>query len=104
MNVFVYMSSYFFGFIAGWAVCLGLRFPLTKVSDHVKYIALIVSLGFGANILKAFHGNLQVLPKSWAPWIILVNRNAYSASASIFFIYIYSLREFDSKNVMHSNL
>lgn len=93
MNVFIYMSSYFFGFIAGWIVCIGYRISLIEVRDHVKYIFLFFSLGTGANVLKALHGNIQVLPKSWAPWIIFLNRNAYSSAASLFFIYVYSLRE-----------
>lgn len=93
MNLLTYISGYFTGFLTGWLVCMGCRFRLENVKDHIKSVGVFFFLGAAANGLKGFHGNLKLLPVSWAPFVIFFNRNAYSISASFFFVYIYSLRK-----------
>ncbi|KAI1303711.1 Nose resistant to fluoxetine protein 6 [Halotydeus destructor] len=94
MNTAVYIPAYFMGFIAGHYVSNGYRIKLAGIWDHIKVIAAAsIPLGIVA-LLNALYNGFRIIPHSWSPMQININRTLQTLGGAIYFVYFFSLDNF----------
>ncbi|KAI1303759.1 hypothetical protein HDE_02218 [Halotydeus destructor] len=91
MSTAIYIPAYFMGFIAGHYLAAGYRLKVDTVKDHIIW-NIVAQLFFGVVIVQnGLYNGLRVIPHSWSPMQININRTMHTLGGAISFVYYSSL-------------
>ncbi|KAI1303725.1 hypothetical protein HDE_02217 [Halotydeus destructor] len=110
MHTAVYIPSFFIGYLAGRILSAGYRLPLSGIRDHIKWIVVVNMLYSVVFIQNILYNGLGLIPHSWAPMQININRTFQTLGSATLFFYLSSVDsifgyklKYDNNNVQEKS-
>ncbi|KAI1303712.1 hypothetical protein HDE_02212 [Halotydeus destructor] len=91
MSTPIYIPAYFMGFIVGHYLSTGYRLKLDSIQGHIKWIVganVPLAIVAGQNTL---YNGFRLIPHSWSPMQIIINRTFQTLGGVVYFVYFSSL-------------
>lgn len=99
MSPFGFMTNYFLGLLIAHLTSTGLLiFKLKSALDHAIWVSAVFISLWIAEMLPAIYNSFNLLPESFIPYYLVVNRAAFTLSITILVIYSASVVKGPSKS------